>query len=280
MNMKVKLDEDLTILTPAKTDSEIKFLYKEIFIDSCYLKHGVKVENGNTVIDVGANLGLFSLSLARSLDNLTIYAFEPVPPIYECLVKNTSQYRNVHPINMGIAEMEKEYSITFMPYTPGNSTIYPEEKRKEMDNLFDKKLKICDVWKMSKLKALKLICFYPLKKQMVQKRLDQFFLASQKFNCKLTSLDHFIQSKSLETIDLLKVDVEGAEQDVFSGLSDDNFAKVRQIVVEVSPARKQWVTELISKLRKIGFVHIQCESMVPNSDPFQDSYPCNLYAIR
>lgn len=43
---------------------DVHFLYKEIFVDQTYLKHGLQICPGNTVIDVGANLGLFSIFAA------------------------------------------------------------------------------------------------------------------------------------------------------------------------------------------------------------------------
>ena len=43
---------------------EVAFLYKEIFEDKSYLQHGIDLKPGDTVLDVGANIGLFSLFAA------------------------------------------------------------------------------------------------------------------------------------------------------------------------------------------------------------------------
>ena len=40
---------------------DMHFLYKEIFTRQAYLRHGLKLCSGDTVIDVGANVGLFSI---------------------------------------------------------------------------------------------------------------------------------------------------------------------------------------------------------------------------
>ena len=81
----VKLGADFKVLTPAKATFEIKFIHKEIFIDRCYWQHGIAVSEGDTVVDVGANVGLFSLSLAKAFHRIDIYAFEPTPPTFACL---------------------------------------------------------------------------------------------------------------------------------------------------------------------------------------------------
>ena len=40
---------------------ETDYLYQEIFEDQCYLRHGIRLRDGATVVDIGANIGLFSL---------------------------------------------------------------------------------------------------------------------------------------------------------------------------------------------------------------------------
>lgn len=46
------------------------------------------------------------------------------------------------------------------------------------------------------------------------------------------SLETFIQQQQIESIDLLKVDIEGAEIDLFYSMSDDTISKIKQITVE------------------------------------------------
>ena len=38
-------------------EEEAEFLYEEIFILESYLKHGIKLWTGATVLDLGANIG-------------------------------------------------------------------------------------------------------------------------------------------------------------------------------------------------------------------------------
>ncbi|MGH8689267.1 MAG: polyketide synthase dehydratase domain-containing protein, partial [Burkholderiales bacterium] len=40
---------------------ETDYLYQEVFEDQSYLKHGIALPDGATVLDIGANIGLFSL---------------------------------------------------------------------------------------------------------------------------------------------------------------------------------------------------------------------------
>lgn len=47
----------------------------------------------STFVDVGANCGLYSLTAALWNTNIRVVAFEPVEPIYNCLVKNVTLNR-------------------------------------------------------------------------------------------------------------------------------------------------------------------------------------------
>jgi hypothetical protein len=58
---------------------ETDYVYKEIFEDECYTRHGIRLPDGATVVDIGANIGLFSLFALSRSPNAKIYAFEPAP---------------------------------------------------------------------------------------------------------------------------------------------------------------------------------------------------------
>jgi FkbM family methyltransferase len=46
------------------------------------------------------------------------------------------------------------------------------------------------------------------------------------------TLDHFLQENNIEKVDLLKVDIEGAEIEMFKSVSDETLQKIGQIAVE------------------------------------------------
>lgn len=46
---------------------DVRFLYKEIYTERGYLRHGIQLQQGDTVIDVGANIGLFSAFAAEAV---------------------------------------------------------------------------------------------------------------------------------------------------------------------------------------------------------------------
>lgn len=65
------------------------------------------VKKGMTVVDIGANIGYYSLIFAELVGNKgKVYAFEPDPNNYELLVKNirVNNYTNIIPIRKAISD--------------------------------------------------------------------------------------------------------------------------------------------------------------------------------
>src|SRR5262245_32868692 len=70
------------------TRMETAALFREVFVDRVYFKHGIELSPGATVFDVGANIGMFSLSVLSDLLRVKIFAFEPVPALFQALREN------------------------------------------------------------------------------------------------------------------------------------------------------------------------------------------------
>ena len=58
------LPSGLTIHAVSTLD--IDFLYREIFEQQIYEQHGISIAEGSTVLDCGANIGLFSVYAAEA----------------------------------------------------------------------------------------------------------------------------------------------------------------------------------------------------------------------
>ncbi len=63
--------------------------------------------------------------------------------------------------------------------------------------------------------------------------LRRHYQASQQVTCQLRRLSDVIREEQLQVIDLLKVDTEGAEEDVLAGIDEEHWPLIRQAVVEV-----------------------------------------------
>jgi FkbM family methyltransferase len=71
--------------------------FKEIFMEECYM-HGLKypLPDNPIIIDIGANVGYFSLFVASRFPAATILSFEPIPSNYKLLEHNLLQNKKFH----------------------------------------------------------------------------------------------------------------------------------------------------------------------------------------
>ena len=63
---------------------------KETLIDQFYTRYGVPVQDGWTVVDIGAGIGDFCIHATYGNPEVKLYAFEPYPGSYALLQRNLS----------------------------------------------------------------------------------------------------------------------------------------------------------------------------------------------
>lgn len=83
------------------------------------------------VLDIGANLGSFTLPLAKANPHLTFHSFEPQRIIYYQLCGNTliNGLDNVHCHNFGLSDERKRFDIELPDYsTEGNIGAFSIDK--------------------------------------------------------------------------------------------------------------------------------------------------------
>ncbi|MFZ5565303.1 MAG: FkbM family methyltransferase [Thermodesulfobacteriota bacterium] len=72
-------------------------IFKEIFMEECYA-HGapLKIHEGMTVFDIGANIGVFTAFAAMKFPKAHIFAYEPIPANFAQLQKNAALNGDCH----------------------------------------------------------------------------------------------------------------------------------------------------------------------------------------
>ena len=96
----------------------------------CVLRGDYKgIESGDIIVDVGANLGFFSLSAIKQ-GAAKSYAIEPFPETFEYLTKNVEGLPII-PINCGIGNVEKETMFVGGEVTSITRSAELEEKQND-----------------------------------------------------------------------------------------------------------------------------------------------------
>ncbi|HEX8686748.1 MAG TPA: MupA/Atu3671 family FMN-dependent luciferase-like monooxygenase, partial [Pyrinomonadaceae bacterium] len=125
-----KLPNGMVVAHP--TGYRASVLYREIFEGEIYLRHGITLNDGDCVFDVGANVGMFTLFANHKRKNLTVYAFEPIPPLFEVLSTNVALYGlNAKLFNSGVSNVNDSAVFTFYPQMPGLSGRYADRDEDE-----------------------------------------------------------------------------------------------------------------------------------------------------
>lgn len=103
-----------------------RYIYYEVFMKSTYLSAGQVIRPGDTVIDIGANVGFFSI-LAASLvgPSGTVVAFEPRSETFAQLQRNVavSGMKNIRARQMAVAG-SRGRSLLFVGDDPGISSLF------------------------------------------------------------------------------------------------------------------------------------------------------------
>jgi FkbM family methyltransferase len=81
--------------------------------------------DGEVFLDIGANLGWYSLVLGRNCPGSRIYAFEPIPSTVAVLEKNIrlNRLENIETICMGMFNKEDELNFLFAPDVSGATSL-------------------------------------------------------------------------------------------------------------------------------------------------------------
>ncbi len=243
---------------------ETDYLYQEIFEDECYLKHGIRLPDGATVVDIGANIGIFSLFVMSRCRNPRIYAFEPAPVAYDLLKANCDVYgSSALAFNLGVSDRQGAATFTFYE----NSSVFSSFHSDEAE---DRQAIQAVVRNMLNAESVP--------DESVQGYVNELTidrLRSSTHECRLTTVSDIIRENQIERIDLLKIDAEKSELDIIRGIADCDWPKIDQIVIEIHDPTGDAVRGINDLLIRKGYrCAIEQEKLLEHSGLF------NLFATR
>jgi natural product biosynthesis luciferase-like monooxygenase protein/FkbM family methyltransferase len=251
---------------------QTSIIYKEVFEDEVYLKHGITLKQDDVVFDVGANIGLFTLFVNRVCPTAQIYAFEPLPPNFELLRANAARYDiDAHLFNYGLSESSAIANFTFYPQAAGLSgraTSRADDKGATRAIVLD--------WIHNTSAGHEQEI---LPQSQLNELIDEY-LRSENYSCGLKTLSEVMREQQIEQIDLLKIDVESSELDVLAGIEEDDWPRIKQIAMEVHS--HSIVESVSSMLAARGFEFVIDDSFVVTANGSgngSDVYVAMLYAF-
>ena len=162
-------------------------LVLEIFGEKCYRRH-IQEPSKGVIIDIGANIGAFTLEWANSSENLIVHAYEPNPETNRTLRLNVQSNNFTERVTVFDEAVGRSCS-TFNLWTNVPSLIASG---------YD---------------------INPPTSEAVS------------ISVQMIDLNEVI-SRAGATVELLKIDAEGAEADILEGATQSNLKKVKQVILE------------------------------------------------
>jgi FkbM family methyltransferase len=154
------------------------------------------LKNASVAFDIGANVGSWSVIMNKLNPACQIYSFEPIPKTFALLEVNASQNagQKIFPVNAAVSDCDGEMDFE----VPGNVAIFGRLAPSKNATLSDGRFAGASI---SKVRTIR--------------------------------LDHFCKARNIDTIDFLKIDVEGFELAALRGLGEVMLNKrVKAIHIE------------------------------------------------
>ncbi|MGI9597847.1 MAG: FkbM family methyltransferase, partial [Acidimicrobiales bacterium] len=222
---------------------ETDYLYNEIFVDEVYARHGIDIGDGATVVDVGANLGMFAMFAASRANDVKVVAVEPSPVMAPILAANLEAHvHESHLVQAGMAEANGQAELTFYPKSSVFSTFDPEveTERESILAIVENTVRASGNYS----------------EELVAEVVEEFMadrVEAVAQVCELVSLGEVIDRHELTEIDLLKVDAEKSERGILRGIRDEDWPKIRQLIVEVHHEEPHGISDVVDMLEARGY---------------------------
>ena len=211
---------------------------------------------GNTVMDIGANIGEWTLRMANTVGPKgRVFSFEPIPIINQSL-KKTLRINNLFQVILSQVALDNcsgDSKFT-IPLDKDDRAIHGESRLGTEEgnwNIFTE---------VGKTKTIKV---------------------------KTITLDQFASEKTIERLDFVKIDVEGKELHVLEG-GKETFSRftpalILEVGCEEESDRKRitdllrtWGYGITGVVLAHGIIEISWEQYITLDNPFIKKYPSNV----
>jgi len=150
----------------------------------------------SVILDIGANIGITSIWLAKKFPSARIYAFEPLQENFSLLSKNTSPYPNITILNYGLGDRDGTFDFyeNEDAANKGGGSIYKMESDESRHGTST---------------------------------------GSTSTSINIREASSALKENKIDQIDILKIDTEGAEYDILTSMPQHLLSSTKWIMGEL-----------------------------------------------
>jgi FkbM family methyltransferase len=190
--------------------------YKQMFLDKIY---DVFIDdNIETVIDVGANVGIFSNYISWKKNVKLIHAIEPVSKPFEELKKQFYYYHHIKCHKLGIH------------YNSGKDFIKVDHNQSILNTFLNVSTQTNSVEEVN-----------------------------------VSTLPEFMDNCALNTVDLIKLDVEGLEYEILNSMNDKQILRSKNWLIEYHINYDGKAEILQNRFSRLGYLVTNVPDQIPNN---------------
>jgi FkbM family methyltransferase len=222
---KIELADGMSLwLTSPQQKAAAGYVVNEIFKKQRYNYPGFQIKPTDTVVDIGANMGVFVLWAAKQATQGKVIAIEPTSAI-DVLRMNIQRNSLTNVIPVQVAAGVDGGSIEIVTY-PGFNIVnhHAGWQPKRWTKFF--------IW-------------------LLYRKYQSAPVTEQ---APMQSLQHILDDNAVGRVNYLKCDCEGGEYEIFRNLDDETFARIDKIAMEFheyAPGQDRNI--LIDLLKRHGF---------------------------
>lgn len=180
---------------------------------SLKIKDYINKQYSYNFIDIGANTGLLTKSLINNnIIFKNFYCVEPDEDNFYCLENNLKNYDNIHKFNCALDEMDGEKKLYIDQNNKGNLSFNFEMMTLKQDKL-------------------------------------NFMNSRDNYTTvKCMAINKFFQKIDQNNLNIIKIDVQGFDEVIFSGIPNSILKKTTCLIIEITPLKSKEVS--IEKFRE------------------------------
>ena len=218
---QVPIDHKTTLIGVDPIDT--RFLYREIFQANAYGDFDLGPRA--LVVDVGANIGLFTLLVKQRHPDANVLAFEPVPDLAEAMRQNCAARGlsdvTVHEVALGAGERHQT-QFTYYPLRPSSSTRFPERHERGKAAL----------------------------SSAVPERVLRRMYRGRQIHVDMAPLAGYLPGDG--PVSLIKIDAVGSELDILGGIEDRQWPRIRRVLLDIQDIDGR-CDAVRARLARVGF---------------------------